>query len=1353
MNIIRNLKIRDKLLLLLALLLFPLIYFVAVTVQRELEENDKLQDEIVQLTESEKISSLLHAFQRERARILAAASGDSVFMLDARAQRGLTDAATLELTDFLSETSRTLPAINMMQSLSKYRSDLDKGRLDVADFRRYSNELIFSMLNRMDASATGLSNAEISRRLISFKSLSEAKIHLGRMRSLLMKSMQEGIFSYQDYALLMTQYNNHTTALESFYRYADRSTIEEVQKIVVSEDYKRALSIVQRLDQDPETNLNSFNSGSVYSLFTSNIEALREAEKHLIQNIRTQVEDERARKERYLQVLFVTLLFILIITGFLSVYIINIISNALSKLKTAADRIRLGATDVVIDIESTDEIGSVASSFRGVVNKTVSLSRVAQAIGEGRYDVEVEVQSNEDVLSHAIHDMKNNLQRFTTENANRNWVLTGVAELSNLIGGESTLDKVAKHALSYLCNYTDSEAGVLYLHNDNGKLEPAASHGVQQNKAQLPVFQIGGGTVGQAVSERKVKVLEDVQQEHLRIRTGLSDIKPATVIIIPLYFGSTVVGALELAARNPYSETQRRLLDSAAERISVLIHTLKAHLQTQELLYETQNQAEELETQQEELRQLNAELKASEEELRVNQEELQEKNAELEEKAQLLEEQYEALGAKNKALEDAREAIELKIQQVETVSKYKSDFLANMSHELRTPLNSILILSRLLADNTENTLSTKQIDHAQIIHKSGNDLLRLINEILDLSKIESGMVKLETEELKLSDISMEPMFKELAAKKKIHFKERHVQDTFDSIVTDRFRLEQILKNFIGNAIKFTDEGGEVEFKVYPVTQRPKFRSEQLRDAQEVVAFAVRDTGIGIPQDKQEMVFEAFQQADTSTTRKYGGTGLGLTISKELAALLGGELMLESEPGKGSTFTLYLPRVPFRAQNGAAIPEQHQAPAYKPSIPQPAAAPVPSPAQQKSQSMGQVFLDMERQDKKDICVLIVEDDKGFSDILADFAKAKNFKVHQAFTGRDGLRMAFEHKPDAMLLDIQLPDMTGWDVLKKVREDKDLRNINVHVMSAYDKEVIGEHSENEEYLPKPVTLEMLNKAFGSIVSKSGANIENILIVEDNEIENKAVAELLLAHGLKSTSAFSAEEAEKVLAKQKVDCIILDLNLPGMKGYDWMKKIKSQTKMGDIPIIIYSGKDLSEEEEAKLKEFANTIIIKNEYSYLRLLDEVQLFLHKVNQKLPPGNEFKMKLHVPEEVLRGKKILVVDDDVRNIYSLSSLLEMHGMQVIAAYDGKEALEKLNTESGIDMVLMDVMMPEMDGIEATKRIRNDLRFKQLPIISLTAKAMKEDREKCIEAGASDYIPKPVDTDKLLTLMRVWLYEA
>ncbi|PTX21128.1 signal transduction histidine kinase [Pontibacter mucosus] len=1349
MNIIRNLKIRDKLILLLSLLLIPLIYLIFSTVSVELEESAALEREMVQLEESEKISGYLHRMQAERARILGAVNGDTTMLLQARNYRLQTDAAERELTDFLLGAGRTLPEMADISELKKYRTQLDQQKIDVEEYRDFSAGLIFSLLSRLEDNATGSGNTMLARQLETFRQLVEAKIQLGRARSLMANAINADTFTFQEYANIRSQITAYNRALSSFSRQAGPQAMDDVEKVLTSDNYQKVSAILQAIEADPQMDLNVFDADQTFSLFTKSIEDLRQAENSLIERIRADIDSRITAKQRTVNLLILVFVLIAVLTVTLSIYIINLISSSLAKLKVAADRIKLGAVDVEIDVDNRDEIGSVASSFKGVLNKTVNLSEVAQAIGEGRYDVEVQAQSEEDVLSHAIHNMKTNLQRFTTESSNRNFILTGVSELNSRLSGEAALNTVSEKAISFVSDYTGSEAGVLYLHNSDGKLTPAACYGVPQDCASLPVFEIGHGKVGQAVQQRQVKLLENVADEHLRIKSGLAEMHPASVIIVPLYFADTLIGALELASRNPYAELQQQFLAAISERVAVVIYTLKQHLQTQELLYETQNQAEELETQQEELRQLNAELKASEEELRVNQEELQEKNAELEEKAQLLEEQYEALGAKNKALEDARAAIELKMQQVEQVSKYKSDFLANMSHELRTPLNSILILSRLLADNAENTLSKKQIDHAQIIHKSGNDLLRLINDILDLSKIESGKVKLDTEEVKLRDISMAPLFREVAAKKQIRFTEQIEPGSSESIVTDRFRLEQILRNFIGNALKFTDEGGEVTFSVSPVTDKRKFRSEHLRNHSDILAFSVRDTGIGIPADKQEIVFEAFQQADTSTTRKYGGTGLGLTISKELATILGGELMLESEPGKGSTFTLYLPRVPQQVNGRRPEP----APVAMPVTHSPVATTVQETTQEKSQGVGQVLLDLERQDRQDIKVLIVEDDKGFSDILADFARAKNFEVYQVYTGKEGLKVALEKKPDAMLLDIQLPDMSGWDVLRQVRETKELRHLNVHVMSAYDREVLGEHAENEEYLPKPVTLEMLNKAFSSIVQNSGDKIENILIVEDNEIENRAVAELLLAHGLKSTSAYSAEEAEQVLAKQKVDCIILDLNLPGMKGYDWMKKVKSQNGLADIPIIIYSGKDLSKEEEAQLKKFANTIIIKNEYSYLRLLDEVQLFLHKVNQKLPHGREFKMKLHVPEEVLRGKKVLVVDDDVRNIYSLSSLLELHGMEVEAAYDGREALEKLNAEPDVDLVLMDIMMPEMDGIEATKRIRAISRFKQLPIIALTAKAMKEDREKCIEAGASDYIPKPVDTDKLLTLMRVWLYEA
>jgi CheY-like chemotaxis protein/signal transduction histidine kinase/HAMP domain-containing protein len=1345
MNFIKNLKIRDKLFLLLFLLLLPLIYFVYISIQQEIEVNDALQATELQLKESEQLSKFIHQFQKERARIIFASEGDSSFIVEANMQRSLTDAAERELIIFFDSTGRPFSELVRINSLEHYRNQMDRGNLDVIEFRNYSRQLIFSFLNRIDENATGINDVQISRELISFRNLMEAKIQLGRIRSLLMKVIGQDKFSTEDYAAFNTQYEFYRRALEDFNRYASKDAVAEIKGVTSSNNYKAISAFITSIEQNSRIDLATYNPADVFNLFTRSIEDFKKAEDHMISRIGSHVNAQSRERARELSLLIGLLILSLGLAILLCFYIINIISGSLFRLKVAAERIKSGATDVNIQIYSKDEIGEVADAFRGVVNKNISLSRVAQAIGEDRYDVEVEVYSEQDVLSYAFRDMKQNLQRFKSENSNRTWVLTGVSELNNIISGERALDKLTAKVIAFLCSYTGSEAGIFFLHNNGGELQPAATDGASLTLEQIKSFSIGNGKVGQAIKDQEVKLLQDVDAEYLKIETGLSSIQRSNILVLPLLFSTNVIGAIELSSRQNFSKLHQEFLKIAADRIAIMIHSLKAQIQTQELLYETQNQAEELETQQEELRQLNAELKASEEELKVSQEELQEKNSELEEKAQLLEEQFEAVRTKNQELEDAREAIELKMQQVETVSKYKSEFLANMSHELRTPLNSILILSKLLADNQEHTLSAKQADHAQIIHNSGGDLLKLINEILDLSKIESGQIRLELDEIKVRDLKLLDTFKELANKKNIDFKVNFADDVFRTLTTDRFRLEQILKNLLSNAIKFTDEGGTVELSIYNVQHKPHFSSEHLRAQQEIIAFSVKDTGIGISEEQQQVIFEAFQQADSSTTRKYGGTGLGLTISKELAALLGGEIKLQSQEGEGSTFILYLPRAA-----GEAAVEKNTAPKEIRKLAPDAAS---MPVLQKTESVQQVFDTFRNKEKKEIALLIIEDDKGFNGILADFALNKSFKVYQAFTGNDGLRMAREVMPDAILLDINLPDISGWDVLQKIRETKDLRHVNVHVMSAYDKEVIGNYHDNNDYLPKPVTLEMINNAFTTITERSDKNIENILIVEDNEVENRAISELLLAHGLKSVAAYSAEQAESVLARQKIDCIILDLNLPGMKGQEWMQKIRAEKGLAEIPIIIYSGKDLSENEEAGLKKWANTIIIKNEHSYLRLLDEVQLFLHKVNQKLPQGNDFSMKLHVPEEMLRNKKVLIVDDDVRNVYSLCSLLENHEMNIVVAYDGKEALNKLETVKDIDIVLMDVMMPEMDGIEATRQIRQNFRFRNLPIIALTAKAMKGDKEKCIEAGASDYIPKPVDTDKLLTLMRVWLYEA
>ncbi len=949
MNFIKNLKIRYQLLILLFLLLFPLVYFVIVQVRDGLEEKQEYAEAIIQLNESEQISQFIHHLQKERARVMAANEGDSLFITEAISQRNLTDAAKKELLRFLEENKRSIAGISSIDDLTRYRYEFDEGQIEPLEFRNYSRALIFTFLDRIDENATGISDVSLSRDLQSFKSLVEAKVHLGRLRSLMMRIVLADGITYEEYAQFQSLKDSYQHAIDNFKLYASKVALEDIQKQLSTDSYKKVNALFQQLEHNPHTDLSNYNTLSLFTLLTKSVEDLRAAEDRMIFRIGQRVQEESVEQNQKLIVLGTLMLLSLVLAVLLSMYIINLISSSLFVLKNAADRIKMGATDVAIKVNSRNELGIVADSFRGVVQKNLALTRVAEAIGNGNYEVEVAVQSPEDKLSFAIQDMKEKLGAFTRESQKRTWILGGISDLNHLLYEETKTSQLSEKIIAFLCEYSGSEAGVFYMHDNGGKLNPLATYGVEQPLEQLSSFAIGAGQVGQAVSSEQIKVLESIPDEYLKIKSGLSDISPANIIIIPLQFSDTVVGAIELCTRQPYSELHKEFLKHAGERISIIFHTLQAHFKTQELLYETQNQAEELETQQEELRELNAELKASEEELKVSQEELQEKNAELEEKAQLLEEQYEALRSKNNALEDAREAIELKIKQVEEVSRYKSEFLANMSHELRTPLNSILILSRLLADNPEQNLSQKQGEHARIIHKSGSDLLKLINEILDLSKIESGMIRLETAALNVKEIDLESTFKELALNKKIEFNVALNTEGFDSLVTDRFRLEQILKNFLSNAIKFTPAGGKVDFTIGKVKNGKRFKSEQLNNSEEVMAFAVKDSGIGIPKEKQTAIFEAFQQADSSTTRKFGGTGLGLAISKELATLLGGEIGLESEEGHGSTFTLYLPKKLQQETNNTA--ESQQASAQ----PAPAAGlPAKLPAAKKANSLNATF---------------------------------------------------------------------------------------------------------------------------------------------------------------------------------------------------------------------------------------------------------------------------------------------------------------------------------------------------------------------------------------------------------------
>jgi CheY-like chemotaxis protein/signal transduction histidine kinase len=712
-------------------------------------------------------------------------------------------------------------------------------------------------------------------------------------------------------------------------------------------------------------------------------------------------------------------------------------------------------------------------------------------------------------------------------------------------------------------------------------------------------------------------------------------------------------------------------------------------------------------------------LQASEEELIVQQEELRSTNAELEEKASLLEE-------KNQAIEEARKSIDLKVNELEATGKYKSEFLANMSHELRTPLNSILVLARILQENKPLTLTGDQIKYANVIFNAGNDLLTLINDILDLAKIEAGKVDVKNETVKVADIlqGVEMLFAELAKNKKISYTVSQSPQLSKTLFTDQGKVEQVLKNLLSNAFKFTPENGSVSVKVVP------------GEDDKTVSFRIKDSGIGIAREKQKIIFEAFQQADGSTSRRYGGTGLGLSISRELVALLAGKITVVSEPGEGSEFTLTIP-----VKAAIAAPAEDELPTVEAFTP---LATFLKPVAVRVNS------------NREPLVVIVEDDKNFAVILKDYADQHGYHSIFIDQGSDAFRIIKEEQPDAIILDIMLPGKDGWQVLKELKQDDATAHIPVHLMSAAD--VPANRVDREgaiSFIKKPVDPNAIDKLFNDIMSQSGGKFKKVLLVEDNKTQNNALKELMEGQHIAVDQAFDGASAYKMLDENEYQCVILDLNLPDISGLDFLDKIKAEDRFKPLPVIINTAMELDKNAVNRLMQYANAMVVKTNKSSNRLIDEVNLFLNKIRSgQTAPGafakpGQLKMSA-TREAMLKGKKVLVVDDDARNIFALTSALQGYDLVVETASDGQEALDKLEELPGIDLVLMDIMMPRMDGYEAMRRIRQQNKWARLPVIALTAKAMKDDKEKCIAAGANDYITKPVDMDRLIALMQLWL---
>lgn len=917
------------------------------------------------------------------------------------------------------------------------------------------------------------------------------------------------------------------------------------------------------------------------------------------------------------------------------------------------------------------------------------------------------------------------------------WLRGAQTDLTGELVGELSAPEMGRKVLDFFASHVGSSVGAMYVRERSGQLRRVASYGFSAEAEATPqVLAPTQSLVAQAAIEKRVMLIEPVTADYLRVNTGLGDMAPRAAVLLPVMHDGRVNGVIELGLLHAPDERAQELFELLTGNIGSSVAAVRYREQLQDALAETQQLNEELQVQQEELRTANEELEEQSRALRASQATLENQQAELEQTNSQLSERTEALDLRNAALRRVQADLEDRAQELQRASRYKSEFLANMSHELRTPLNSALILAKLLGDNPQGNLSPEQVKFAESIYSSGNDLLVLINDILDIAKVEAGKLELVAEEVPLTRLAdgLAMTFTPLAGQKQLDFRVTVEPDAPALLVTDRQRLEQVLKNLLSNALKFTDRG-QVGLTI---SGGPDGGAR----------FAVRDSGIGISPDQQEVIFEAFRQADGTTSRRYGGTGLGLSISRDLTKLLGGTLTVDSTPGQGSTFTLTMPaEAPLQARMNAPAMTATPARLYTtPAAAMPTASPtIPAPV------IPQFADDRAQPRNASRRVLVIEDEPQFAHILYDLAHELGYQCIVAHGAGDGFDLATQLLPDAILLDMRLPDAPGLNVLQKLKDQPQTRHIPVHIVSAMDHTETAMHMGAIGYALKPASREQLKQVFQKLEDKLTQKVKTVLLVEDDDVQRDAVVKLIGDDDVAITAVGSGEEALELLRTRVFDCMVTDLRLPDMQGSELLKKMATEEICSFPPVIVYTGRNLTRDEEAELLRYSRSIIIKGARSPERLLDEVTLFLHKVEADLSTERRNMLKAaRGRDRVFEGRRILLVDDDVRNIFALTSALEQRGAIVEIGRNGREALEKLDRVADIDLVLMDVMMPEMDGLEATRRLRQDPRFEKLPVITVTAKATRDDQEQCLAAGASDYLAKPVDLDRLFSLLRVWM---
>ncbi|MDM8564504.1 response regulator [Candidatus Halobeggiatoa sp. HSG11] len=988
------------------------------------------------------------------------------------------------------------------------------------------------------------------------------------------------------------------------------------------------------------------------------------------------------------------------------------------------------------------QVGGEPYEIAGITNKVAS----------GNLDIHFDSKKATGIYA-AIQAMVKNLQNMTSERETQDWFKTGQTQLNKQMSGEQDIVQLTENIINFLTPYLDAQVGAFYLLKDSTEdeqsyLKMLASHAYIWRKNSTYEFKIGESIVGQAALERKLFVTNKAPDDYIPIQSGLGETAPRAILVAPFLYEDSLKGVIELASFNSFTDIQLEFISQILPMIAIAINTAESRTKMQSLLKQSQIQAGELQNNQEELQQTNEELQSQTEKLQSQQEALHQRNDELKSRGQKLKRQQQDIQIKNTELEKTKVAIQIKADELEIASKYKSEFLANMSHELRSPLNSMLILAQLLTDNKDNNLSQQQVEYASTIHSSGNELLKIINDILDLSKVEAGKIEINKEEFAIAGLitSIEHKFRHVADEKNLQLTLNLAEDLPANLYTDEQRLQQVITNLLSNAFKFTHEGG-ITLNIQRPTSEVDLSRSKL-NPQETIAIIVTDTGIGIPIDKQKVIFEAFQQVDGTTSRRYGGTGLGLSISRQLIQLIGGEIQLHSGgEGQGCTFSLY-------------IPIKHSTNAKPTKLETPSDQPKPtivsstiSPTVSNLHSQEPLIDDRDNLQPTDKSILIIEDDRNFAKIISELAKSKNFKCLLAENGEDGLQLAEKYQPNAIILDVGLPQIDGWTVMERLKDNPDIRHIPVHFVSGTEASQDARKMGAIGYCLKPVSTEGLTEMFNNIEDFISNIVKNLLVVVDSPEHRQAIVNLTKTSNIKPTIVTTCAEAWQRLQTQADDCIVIDVSVEQDTGIQLIEKIHKESRFHHIPVITYAERDLTDKEEVFLQKYANNLIVKPVRSLERLLDETTLFLHQVESKLSEEQrQILHKVRDKEAILNGKVVLIVDDDMRNIFALGTILEGKGMEVIVANDGKEAIKQLSQNPKVAVVLMDIMMPKMDGYEAIRKIRSQPQFRKLPIIALTAKAMKDDKAKCIEIGASDYLPKPLEADKLFSLLRVWLYQ-